>query len=174
MMRRFLRDKKGFVSIYMILWMAVLIPFFLFICIDYTHYISEHVHLKSVTDNASASAVTQINEDLIKYGALEINTEKAKDVAKNIITKSLNLNSDYSPKDSKSLLSATPTIDIQVINTFSEEGIEHSTPAGTVKIHKPSVIVYAEYPVRGLFFGKVANIKKVGVSQVQFLQDSSL
>lgn len=170
-MRKSLKNKKGFISIYMILWLAVLIPFFLFFFMDFTHYVAEHIHLKSITDNASASAVTQLNQELIKYGTLEIDSEKAKDVAKSIIVKSLNLNDNYSIKNEKNVLSEAPTIDIQIVNSYSESGLEHTTPLGTVKTYKPSVIIYAEYPVRGLFFGKVVNVKKVGVSQVQFREE---
>lgn len=167
-----LLNKKGFTSIYMILWMAVLIPFFLFIFMDLTYYVSEHIRLKSITDNAAASAVTQINEDLVKFGTLEIDNTKANEVAKEIIIRNLNLNDDFSPAETNKTMSQSPTIDIRVFNTFLESGYEYETPIGKVLLKKPSVVIYAEYPVEGLFFKKIVNVKKIGVSQVQFREEN--
>ena len=166
------KNKKGFITIYMILWMAVLIPFFLFIFMDITHYASESIHLKGITDNASASAVTQINNDLVKYGTLEIDGAKAEKVALNIIAGSLNLFDDLSLKSDVNVLKSPPTVNVQVVNSYSDLGTVVTTPAGDIKIYKPSVIVYAEYPVRGVFFGTTVVMKKIGVSQVQFIDVS--
>lgn len=167
-MNSFLKDKRGFVSIYMIMWMAVLIPILLFTFIDLTHYIYESKHLKSVTDNATASAVTQIKEDLVPSGVLEIDEIRAEAVALKIFKKDLLLNDDLTPKEN-SVLKEKPMIQMHVLNITSEEGYDFETPAGVVKIFKPSVVIYAEYPVSGLFYYRSGLLlKKVSVSQVQF------
>ncbi|PLS15027.1 cobalt ABC transporter permease [Bacillus sp. M6-12] len=167
-MKRFIKNKKGFVSIYMILWMAVLIPILYFTFIDVSHYVYEKGHLKSVTDNASASAVTQIKEDLVPQGILEIDEASAEKVAMDILKHDLLLNDDLTPKEN-SVLKSKPTIQVNIVNITSESGFDFDTPAGKVKIYKPSVVIYAEYPVKGLFYYKSGvMMKTVGVSQVQF------
>lgn len=167
-MKRFFKDKRGFISIYMILWMAVLIPILMFTFIDFSHYIYESKHLKSVTDNASASAVTQVKEDLIPSGVLEIDEVNAEAVALKLFKKDLLLNDDLTPKEN-SILKEKPTIQMHVVNITSETGYDFETPAGVVRIFKPSVVIYAEYPVSGLFYYKSGvRLKKVAVSQVQF------
>lgn len=169
MKKNVLANKNGFISIYMIMWLAVLVPFFIFTFMDVTHYVAESIHLKGVTDNASASAVTQIKEELVKYGTLEIDTVKAEKVARKIIADSLNLNEDLTKKSGTNVLKSEPMVSVQVINIFSDAGLPVETPLGQVKIYKPSVIVYVEYPVRGLFFKTNVTMKKIGISQVQFL-----
>lgn len=166
-MMRFVKNKKGFISIYMILWMSVLIPILMFVFVDVSHYVYEGVHLKAVTDNASASAVTQIKEDLVPEGILEINETNAEAVALKIIKHDLLLNDDFTPTEN-SALKEKPTIQINVVNVTSQSGYEFPTPAGTLKIYKPSVVIYGEYPVKGLFYNNQVTIKRVGVSQVQF------
>ena len=170
MIKRFLANKKGFTSIYTILWMAVLFPLLMFTVIDGTHYAYEVIHLKAVTDNAAASAVTQIDTTLIPQGVLQIDTANASSVATTILQTDLNLNSDWTPKDN-SIFSGTPTVKIDVVNVTSPTGVTYSTPIGNLTIYHPSVVIYAQYPIKGLFFqSDQVTIQKVGVSQVQFKQ----
>ncbi|WCK57687.1 cobalt ABC transporter permease (plasmid) [Aneurinibacillus sp. Ricciae_BoGa-3] len=170
-MKKFWKNKKGFISIYMILWMSVLIPILMFTAIDLSHYIYEGVHLKAVTDNAAASAVTQIKEDLVPQGILQIDETRATNVANQVIKDDVLLNDDYSPKTHSDLRDKA-TVNVYVVNTTSDTGYDFATPAGTVKIYKPSVVVYAKYPVNGLFYTNAnVNIERVGVSQVQFNHD---
>lgn len=166
-MKRFVKDKRGFISIYMIMWMAVILPILMFVSVDVSHYVYETIHLKAVTDNASASGVTQIKEDLVPDGILEIDEVKAEEVALKILKHDLLLNDDFTPKENSSL-KEKPTIQVHVVNITSENGFDFETPVGIVKIYKPSVVVYAEYPVKGLFYNNGVVLQKVGVSQVQF------
>ena len=108
-MKKILKDKTGAISIYAILWLSVLFPFLLFICIDVSNYVYQSVHLKGITDNASASAVTQIKEDLVSSGVLEIDEDEAQKVALNIIKHDLQLEDDLTPKEN-SRLKEKPTI----------------------------------------------------------------
>lgn len=171
-MNRFLKDNRGFISIYMIMWMAVLIPILLFTFIDLTHYIYESKHLKSVTDNATASAVTQIKEELVPSGVLEIDEKNAEAVALKVLKQDLLLNDDLTPKEN-SILKEKPMIQMHVLNITSKDGYDFETPMGVVKIFKPSVVIYAEYPVSGLFYYRSGLLlKKVSVSQVQFKNNS--
>lgn len=168
MIKHFLFDKKGVTSIFTILWLAVLFPFLMFVVIDISHYTYEIIHLKAVTDNAAASAVTQIDESLVPQGVLQIDPTEATQVAETTLQTDLNLNSDWTPKDN-SIFSGTPTVKINVVNVTSPTGINYPTPVGNLTIYHPSVVIYAEYPLHGLFFqADHVTIQKVGVSQVQF------
>jgi hypothetical protein len=166
-MKQLWKNKKGFISIYMILWMAVLIPILMFVFVDVSHYVYEGIHLKAVTDNASASAITQIKEDLVPQGILEIDEIPAENIALQVIKHDLLLNEDLTPKENSSL-KEKPTIQVHIVNVTSETGFDFETPIGIVKIYKPSVVIYAEYPVKGLFYNNGVVLQKVGVSQVQF------
>lgn len=166
-MKRFLNNKKGFISIYMIMWMAVLIPILMFVTVDLSHYVYENIRVKTVTDNASASAITQINESLVPQGILAIDEVEAEKVALQIIKHDLHLNNDFTPKDGSPLMEA-PQIQVHILNITDKDGYDFQTPAGTVKIYNPSVVVYGSYPVKGLFYNNGVVMQKVGVSQVQF------
>lgn len=147
--------------------MTVLIPILMFVAVDLSHYVYENVRIKTVTDNASASAVTQIKEELVSQGILEVSEIPAEKTAYDIIKKDLHLNDDLTPKKASPLLDA-PQIQVHIVNITDENGYEFSTPAGIVKIYKPSVVVYGEFRVKGLFYNNSVVMKKVGVSQVDF------
>lgn len=168
LIREKLKNKQGVISIFTILWLAVLIPFLLFVTIDLSQYIYDYVHLKNVTDNAAASAVTMVDNTLIPQGILQIDSTEATATAENVIASSLDLQPNLSPY-LNSTLRAAPTIQVYVENITSTSGVVVSTPAGDVTVFHPSVIVYADYPVKGLVFSNVhLNLKKIGISQAQF------
>lgn len=161
-------NNKGFMSIHAILWIVVLFPLLMFVTIDLNYFIHEDFRLKAITDNACSSAITMLNEEKIKEGILEVNQQEAEEIVKKILKKDLVLNEDMSPTI-YSNLNETPNINVQVYNNVPPSGMEVNTPAGKVTLKKTSVIVYAEYPVKGLFFKNLTvTIKKLSVSQVQF------
>jgi len=169
-MKKLWKDKGGFMSLYMIMWMSVLIPALLFLFIDISHYVHQNVQLSSVTNNASASAVTKIREELVPKGILEINESEANKVVEEIIQHDLQLNKDFSPMKGSSLLDK-PVIQVYIVNAVPPTGTEVNTPAGIVPIKKPSVVVYAKYPVKGMFFNNSVEMEKIGVSQVKFREE---
>lgn len=161
-------NNKGFISIYTILWLCVLFPLLLFVSIDVSYYMHQNNRLKSITDNATASAVTYLDETQIPYGKLVIEEVEAKKAIMDIIRKDLSLNDDMTPK-SDSVLGAAPKINVQVVNNVPSAGIEVTTPQGNVTIKNSTVLTTVEYPIKGLFYHKtIANFKKLSVSQVQF------
>jgi len=164
---RFYKDQQGFVSIFMILWMTVLLPMLLFVGLDLTQFIYENTRTKTVIDNASASAVTRLNEDVIREGILKIDEAKATEVAERIIREGLHLDENLEPLEGSPLVSK-PTIDVQVVNVRNKNGYPVDTPTGDVMVYEPSVVIYAEYPVEGLFFTNDITLEKIGASQATF------
>lgn len=143
-------NKKGFVSIYIILWLAVLIPFLLFVFVDLMQYSNQNVKLRSVTNNAAASAVSRLNEDRLPEGILEIDEDKAVETIEEILRKDLLLDENFEPLEGSTLREA-PEIEIYIAN--EEDGsTEISVPTDTFFIDNTAVVIYAKYNVRGLFF----------------------
>lgn len=158
------KNKKGFISIYTMIMIAFLLPFLMFTAIDLNHFMQQNRHLKNLVDNAGASAITMVDDSKIPKGIIAINSKDAQDIVINIIRQQLFLNEDLTPKP-ESILSEKPTIIVHVLNT----GDSVVTPLGTTTAVNPSVVVYAKFPVKGLFFhGITLNIEKEGMSQAQF------
>lgn len=163
-------NKKGFISIYTILWIIVLLPLLMFVTIDFTHFMHVNNQLKNLTDNLSASAVTLLDEDEIPKGILTVKESDAEDMVNKMLKDELKLKDDLTPTD-KSILRSAPDVEVKVVNEVPSAGIDVSLETGDiVNVKNPSVIVSVDYPIRGLFYNKLTiHYKKIGTSQVQFL-----
>lgn len=166
MVKKF-NNKKGFVAIYAIIMLSIFIPFALFVTIDMPYMMTMNRKIKNTLDNASATAITCINEEMASKGIIHINESKAEEIAKKVIQESFGLNDDLSINE-YSLISGTPNITIKVINNPELEST-YKTSNGTFYISNPSVILYAEIPIQPKFmiFTK-PNIKYTAISQAQF------
>lgn len=160
-----LNNKKGFMSIYIIVMLAVLIPIMFFLTIDLPYMMRMNRTLKSALDNATSTAITYLNESKISAGILEIDVNEANRVVNKVIQEYFYLNDDLTTNED-SLIDGTPKIEIQVINNPTGQRID--TPNGGTIIKNPSVVVYAEFPVKAKFSGITKTIKHTSVSQVQF------
>lgn len=165
--KKILNNKKGFMAVYVIIGMSILLPFMFFVSIDMPYYMTMNRKVKNTIDNAGATAITCLDERGITNGQLIINPNEAEKQAKKIIQLSFGLNDDLTVNQN-SLIADAPTIQFKVINNPNLEPT-YSTPNGEFKIKNPSVIVYAEVPVSGQFFGKhQVKIKHTAISQVKF------
>lgn len=161
-------NKKGVVTIYVILWMAVLFPLLMFLAIDMTNYIYSSAKMKAVVDNAAASAITMIDEVQVESGIIRVVEDDAVEAVNTIMIKELNLNEDFTPSEN-SLLLDSPEVEVFVFNVYSDEGVEVDTPLGTKTLTRPTVFVKGEFEIKGLFYrGKSATLNRVGASQVEF------
>lgn len=160
-----LKNKKGFMSIYAIVMLAVLIPIMFFLTIDLPYMMRMNRTLKNALDNATSTAITYLNESKISQGVLEIDVDESNKVIKKIIQEYFYLNDDLTINEN-SLIDGTPKVEIQVINNAIGQRID--TPNGGTIINNPSVIVYAEFPVKAKFYGVTKTIKHTSVAQVQF------
>lgn len=156
------KNKKGYISLYTILWLSVFVPFLIFIFVQFTLMVKQIVTYKNICDNAASSAVTYLDEDLIPDGIIKIRENDAKKAAKDIIISSLNLNENLTV-NSNSIIPKDPTIVIEVYNDVPESGLTITKFNNKIKITKPSVIVTGEFPTYTR-----AKIKSIGVAQAQF------
>lgn len=167
MVKKLLKNKKGFMAIYVIIALSVFVPISLFVSIDMPYMMTMNRKIKNTVDNASATAITCINEQMASTGVIHINSNEAEIMAKKVIKESFGLGDDLSVNEN-SLIADAPTVTVKVINNPKSEST-YETPNGTFDIKNPSVIVYAEFPVQAKFL-KMAKpvIKYTGISQAQF------
>lgn len=167
MIKKIIKNKKGFMAIYVIIGLSVFLPLALFVSIDMPYMMTMNRKAKSTLDNASATAITCINESQASHGVIQINSSEAEKMAKKVIQESFGLNDDLSP-NSNSLLKEKPTITVKVINNPTLEPT-YTTLNGTFNISNPSVIIYAEIPINAQFLSKAkATVKHTAISQAQF------
>lgn len=165
--KKIIKNKKGFIAIYVIIGLSVFLPLSLFVSIDMPYMMTMNRKIKSTLDNASATAITCINEDMASHGVIQINSSEAEKIAKKVIQESFGLNDDLSPNQ-YSLLQEKPNITIKVINNPTLEPT-YTTLNGEFKINNPSVIIYAEIPVYTKFMPNAKSIvKHTAISQAQF------
>lgn len=160
-----IKNKKGFMSIFVIMMLAVLIPIMFFLTIDLPYMMRMNRTLKNSLDNATSTAITYLNEDKISQGLLEINTNEASAVVKKVVKEYFYLNDDLTTNED-SLIDEKPILQIQVINNPTGQQID--TPNGGTVINNPSIVVYAEFPVKAKFTGITKSIKHTSVAQVKF------
>lgn len=167
--KKLIKSKDGFVSIYTILWLTVLVPLLIFILINFTTMIKQKINYKNICDNAASSAVTHLNQVALTDGILEIRVSDAETIVKKIIARDLNLNDDLSLKPD-SLITGKPVIETKIYNDIPQDGLTFSTKFGnSITITKPSVVVIGEFPVATSFkSAQGSTIKTYGVAQVQF------
>lgn len=161
------KNKKGFVAIYVIIGLSVFLPLSLFVSIDMPYMMTMNRKAKATLDNASATAITCINESQASHGIIQINSSEAEKMAKKVIQESFGLNDDLTP-NANSLIKEKPVVTVKVINNPTAEPT-YTTQNGTFKISNPSVIIYAEIPVYAQFLSKAkAVVKHTAISQAQF------
>lgn len=167
MVKRLFKNKKGFMSIYVIIALSVFVPISLFVSIDMPYMMTMNRKIKNTLDNASSTAITCINEEMASRGVININSSEAEAMAKRVIKESFGLEDDLSV-NKNSLISDAPTVTIKVINNPTAEPT-YKTPNGNFNIQNPSVIIYAEVPVQAKFLRMAKPvIKYTAISQAQF------
>lgn len=164
---KLIKNKKGFMSIYVIIGLAVFLPIMLFVSIDTPYMMTMNRKIKNTLDNASATAITCINETSASSGLIQIEVAEAERMAKKVIQESFGLNEDLTV-NSNSLIAINPKITIKVINNPTIEPT-YTTLNGVFEIKNPSVIIYAEIPVQAKFMTSAKPIVKyTAISQAQF------
>lgn len=165
--KRLLKNKKGISTIYVIVFLAIALPIMVFFTVDFPLMMATNRKVKATLDNAASTAILQIDETKASNGELFIDEVEAKKMAGRIIKETFVLNDDYSIKEG-SLIVDTPTVNIVVFNNVKNT-IYYDTLNGKFAINNPSVLVYAEVPVKGSFFShSKKTIKYTAIAQVQF------
>lgn len=156
------QNKKGYMSLYTILWLSVFLPFLFFMFIYFTLMVKQIINYKNLCDNAASSAVTYLQEELIPDGIIKIRESDAKRIAKEVIVNNLYLNDDFTINNN-SKIHKNPIITIEVYNNIPTSGLIINKFNKQIKLTKPSVVVTGEFPTHS-----PAIIKSIGVAQVQF------
>lgn len=122
-------DKRGLGAFAWIL-LGALLMFVLFVPVDLALQAVQSHEFNGVLDNAVASAVTQIEEDKISTGEVEINSDRAMEVVYDVISSSYNLEyekvspNNYHFKESSlenSKLKELPHVEVRVVGLTREE-----------------------------------------------------
>lgn len=161
------RNKKGISTLYVIIFLSIALPTMIFFTVDFPLMMATNRKVKATLDNAASTAILQIDETKASSGVLYIDEVESKKMAGRVIKETFVLSDDYSTKKG-SLIVDTPTVDIVVFNNVKST-IYHNTLNGKFAINNPSVLVYAEVPVKGSFFRhSKKTIKYTAIAQVQF------
>ena len=167
MVNKYIKNSKGFVTIYVIMFLAVFLPVMFFFTIDLPHFMSMNRKAKGTLDNATSTAILQLDESKASQGILQIDEAEAKKMALKVISETFNLNEDLTTNED-SLIVNKPNIQIVVINDVASIP-NYTTPNGTFYFKNPSVLIYGEIPVKGNFFNFTEKtIKYTSIAQVQF------
>lgn len=161
------RNSRGFTTIYVIVFLAIFIPIMFFFTVDLPHFMVMNRKAKGALDNASSTAIVQIDESKASQGIIQINEKDAKEIALEVIKETFILNDDLTVNEN-SLISNKPNVNIIVINDVKKVP-SYTTPNGTFYFENPSVLIYAEIPVKGNFFNfEERTIKHTAIAQAKF------
>lgn len=160
-------NKKGFVSIVVLIVMACLLPFLIFLFSDLTHVRYAETKLQHITDNACSSASMALDTNALQDGKKVINEEQATQIVKSILKSELQLNDDLSPIEGKGMLFDKPKINLKIYNNIPEQGYVIKTTKRSIKLKNTSAILEVEYPIHLAFFKSAKfKVNKISVKQL--------
>lgn len=163
-----IKSKSGFISIVAIILGGTVFIMMLWLMMDLTYYAQQNRSTKNILDNATASAVTLVDESSLGGGDIKFLNQEAVEMAKNIIKRELFLDENGQPT-AQSPLREAPDIRIYVVDDVDKENGTLVNVAGVknIRVKNPSIIAYAKLPMRGLFFkGKGPTFQQISASQV--------
>lgn len=159
--------KKGYISIMTLVFLGFFIPFTIFVGIQLPKMYGENSALKDTVDNISGSVITQLDDNRLTKGNIQINEVEAVATAKEMFKSEMNLNDDFTPKNPDSYV-GNPKLDVVVINDPDKTPV-YKTAKETIDIKNPTVIVTATVTYKKIgIMGRDITMQKTGVSQVQF------
>lgn len=165
-----LKQKDGFMSVVGVVLGSTLFITFMWLMLDLTHYAQQNRSTKNVLDNATASAVTRIDETSLGSGNIKFLKSEAREIAMNIIRGDLFLDENNNPLP-QSPLKEAPEIQIFVIDNVDRVNGTLVDVAGvkTMRIKNPSVIIYGKLPTKGIFLrNKGPVFQHISASQVSY------
>lgn len=172
--KKIFNKKEGFISIVGIIMGASLFISIMWVMMDLAYYAQQNRSTKNILDNASASAVTMIDETTLGTGNIKFLRTEAKNVAMTIIRNDLFLDNNNIPLENSPLREA-PFIEVYVIddNIDKKNGtpvqIGRGNSVKTLNVKNPSIIIYAELPVKGIFLrNKGPKFTHISASQVTY------
>lgn len=187
--KKTIRNEKGSISIYVIIFMVFFLPFICWIGVQLPLKYEVQDSVKQITSNTTDSMISRLDSNLLADGLVEVDVNEAMQVADSMIRTSLNLDENGNPKgdgilqehidingpytledlddlkveDGAYVLPQDPGVYVYVLNHPSQINIK-----GLLPINQTSVIVQANIPVetKGLLGGR-ALIHKTGFSEAK-------
>lgn len=154
-----LKEKDGFMSIIIMLFVSCLLPLFLFSLVEMNYYYSMKDKAQWVNDHMASSAVRSLNSTQLSAGTIEIDNTEAEERAKSILKSSYQLEDDLTINTDTSYLRESPILKVYVLNE-DRVGTDFTTDEGQLfHIKKPSVIVYSSIQPKGIFFNKLITLQ---------------
>lgn len=165
-----IKNKDGFVSIVAIILGATFLITFLWLTLDLSYFVQQNRSTKNILDNASASAVTRVDESTLGSGDIKFLKNEVEEMAMSIIRNDLFLDENNNPLP-QSPLREKPEIQVLVVDNVNKEFGTKVDVAGVknIKVKNPSVIIYAKLPIRGLFLRDLGpTYQHISASQVSY------
>lgn len=165
-----LKKKDGFMSVVSIIFGASLLLTFMWLMVDLTYYAQQNRSTKNILDNATASAVTRVDENTLGSGNIKFKKAEAEKVAMDILRRDLFLDNEYNPLPQSPLKSA-PEVKIYVVDDINSPGGKVVDVSGikNIRVKNPSVIIYAKLPLKGIFFKNIGpTFQHISASQVSY------
>lgn len=157
-----IRDRKGYTSIIILLFLAYLLPFLLFFFVEMNYLYGMKDTFQGYNDAAASAAVMQMEAEPKKDGYIVIDEVEAKNTVKKLFKENFGLNDDLTV-NSQSLIKSDPMIKVYVVNHNPlDEAEEFVTDENYVyTITKSTVIVYSEVEPNGIFFNRFVKLKSL-------------
>lgn len=164
---RFKKNQNGFMSIYTILLLSVLLPFLIFFAVEMIHFSNAKDIISTTTERMGKHAVRSVEvvDDVIHF-----NEEEAADIAYNLLIENLHLHGDYTPTEQSSL-KEKPTyfFDIHYPDKEFSEYVptEINLHGQSITLEYPAVSVYVKAKPKGVFVNQNVEFEKMVVYEVR-------
>lgn len=173
-LKQLIQDKSGTFTIYTILILSVLLPIFLFIFVDITYATVMKIRCNNYNESIASAAINNLNEEKLKDGILEIDEEQAQLCAERLFADMYGLDENLNITNT-SLLKETPILKVYVVNDTESlsEGNFTTDEGYTIKVDKPTVIVYTSIQPTGILFNRFIELKSISTKHLSVEENGS-
>ncbi|WCF11403.1 cobalt ABC transporter permease (plasmid) [Paenibacillus thiaminolyticus] len=171
MMSVLLKQRKGYISIIMIFFIATALPFLLFFFVELNHIYNMKDKFQSFADASASGAIMQLEREQVSDGKLILDKLEAERIAHELIKSNYALDEQMGVSI-ESPVTETPHVKVYTIG-FESDGnrdeTEFITEEGFVySINNPTVIVYTESKPKGMFYSRFVNIRTISAYEIDF------
>lgn len=157
-----LKERKGYSTIIIMLFLANLLPFLLFYFVEMNYLYGMKDMFQGYNDAAASAAAMQLEAESKKDGIIVLDEVEGRNTVTQLFKENFGLNDDLSV-NGHSLVKDDPIIKVYVVNHDPlDEAEEFVTDENYVyTVTKPTVIVYSEVEPKGIFFNRFVKIKSL-------------
>jgi hypothetical protein len=158
------KNRKGFMSIIIVMFLCALLPFLLFFLVDEYYLYGVKDQFQSFNDRAALAGSLQIDVTKEQSGEIAFNEDKVSEY----VNASLILN--YKLNDDLTVTADSPIKESPLVKTYVVNNIGNfTTDEGFVyDIKQPTVIVYTEMKPKQIFVSKLITFRSVSAYQASF------